>query len=80
MEDNHIPVNIDLYQELEILAATGKSCELIFKHHESHTAVRGKIEDIFTRDEKAFLRMDSGLEILLDSIIQLDAKIITGYC
>lgn len=80
MEDNHIPVNIDLYQELEVLATTRKGCELIFKHHESRTAVRGKIEDVFMRDEKAFLRMDSGLEIQLDSVIQLDAKIITRYC
>lgn len=80
MEDNHIPVNIDLYQELEVLATTRRSCELIFKHHESRTAVRGKIEDVYMRDEKAFLKMDSGLEIQLDSIIQLDAITTTGYC
>lgn len=80
MEDNHIPVNIDLYHELEVLADTRKSCELIFKHHESRTAVRGKIDDVFMHDEKAFLRMESGLEIQLDSVIQLDGKLITGYC
>jgi len=80
MEDNHTPVNIDLYHELEVLATTRKSCELIFKHHESRTAVRGKIEDVFMQDDNAFLRMDTGLEIQLDCIIQLDAKLITGYC
>lgn len=80
MEDKYMPVNIDLYHELEVLTTTRKSCELIFRHHESRTPVRGKIDDVFMRDEKAFLRMDSGLEIQLDSIIQLDGKMITGYC
>lgn len=80
MNDKQIQVNIDLYHELEVLATTRKSCELIFTHHESRTFVRGRVEDVFMRDEKAFLRMDSGLEIQLDNIIQVDAIKMIGHC
>lgn len=80
MKEKYISGNTKFYNELEALAVIRKNCELIFIQGEGRSAVRGRIEDVFVRNETEFVKMDSGLEIRIDKILRIDEKIITGNC
>ena len=77
---SYTPVNCNFYDELEALATLGKRCEIIFLNEEGRVTLTGIIKDLYTRDGVEYLRMDSGLVIRLDKLVQVDGKIPSNYC
>jgi Rho-binding antiterminator len=76
----YIPVNCNFYDELEALATLSKPCELIFQTEGAKTSIKGIIKDLYVREGIEYLKMDSGLEIRLDALVQVDGKIPANYC
>ena len=80
MSENYTPVSCDFYDELEALATMRKSCEIIFMNNGGRSQIRSSIADLYTREKVEYLKTESGLEIRLDNLIQVDGKIASNYC
>ena len=80
MEQNYTPVSCDFYDELEALATTRKTCDIIFINNESRSQVRAGIADLYTRDKVEYLKTNAGLEIRLDKLVEVEGKIASNYC
>ena len=77
---DYIPINCNFYDELEALATLGKKCDILFLREEARVTLTGVIKDLYTREGVEYLKMDSGLEIRLDKLVQVDGKIPSNYC
>lgn len=64
--------NVDFYEELEMLAASRRPCEIIFMKEGSQAVIHGVIADAFVDEEKTFLTMDSGLNIEIENLIEVN--------
>jgi Rho-binding antiterminator len=74
MED-YKPVNCDFYDELEALATLKKESEIVFRaDNEAKSIIRGRILDLYTRDRVEYMKLNNGLEIRLDRIIEINGK------
>ena len=80
MEENYKPVSCDFYDELEALATMKKRCDIIFMQQGGRSQIKGTIADLYTREKVEYLKTDSGLEIRLDNLVQVDGKIASNYC
>lgn len=79
--EEYIPINCDFYDELESLATMKRSCQIVFRHENGAVStIRGVILDLYTRNKIEYLKMDSGLEIRLDKLIEADGKKPQNYC
>ena len=78
--DQYTPVSCDFYDELEALATRHKPCEIIFINNASRSVIHARIADLVTRDKVEYLVTDSGLEIRLDQLVQVDGKLSSNYC
>jgi len=73
--DDYKPVNCDFYDELEALATLKKESEIVFRaDNEAKSVIRGRILDLYTRDRVEYMKLNNGLEIRLDKIIEIDGK------
>ena len=73
--DDYKPVNCDFYDELEALATLKKESEIVFRaDNEAKSVIRGRILDLYTRDRVEYMKLNNGLEIRLDRIIEIDGK------
>lgn len=79
-KEQYTPVNCDFYDELEALATRHKPCEIIFINNGSRSVIRATIADLVTKDKVEYLITDSGLEIRLDQLVQVDGKLASNYC
>ena len=80
MDENYKPVSCDFYDELEALATLKKNCDIIFMNNGGKSQIQAKIADLYTREKVEYLKTDSGLEIRLDNLVQVDGKIASNYC
>ena len=79
--EEYIPINCNFYDELEALATMKKTCQIIFRHENGGiSTIRGVIFDLYTRNKIEYLTLDSGLEIRLDKLMEVDGKIPGNYC
>ncbi|MFN2458206.1 MAG: hypothetical protein ABR502_08405 [Chitinophagaceae bacterium] len=75
------PVNCDFYDELEALATMNKTCDIKFKgDNEAISSLRGRIADLYTEEHVEYLKTDSGVEIRLDKLVEVDGKKSADYC
>jgi Rho-binding antiterminator len=74
MED-YKPVNCDFYDELEALATLKKDSEIVFRaDNEAKSVIHGRIANLYIRDRVEYMKLNNGLEIRLDRIIEIDGK------
>lgn len=73
-------VGIDFYDELEMLATSRTNCEIVFMKDGGRSIVQGVIYNLSDPGERAFLRMDSGLEILLADLLRVNGKVPSNLC
>jgi len=76
----YTPVSCDYYDELEALATRHKPVEIIFINNGGKSVIRAQIANLYTRDKMEYLVTDSGLEIRLDQLVQVDGKLSSNYC
>jgi Rho-binding antiterminator len=73
--EEYKPISCDYYDELEALAIMKKKVEIIFvAENGGKSIVLGRITELYTRDHVEYMKLDSGLEIRLDSLIEVDGK------
>ena len=73
--EEYKPVNCDFYDELESLATLKKKSDIIFTGESGgKSVIQGRIFDLYTRDHVEYMKLDNGLEIRLDEIIEIDGK------
>jgi Rho-binding antiterminator len=78
--EEYKPVNCDFYDELESLATFKRDCEIIFRaDNDAKSIIRGRILDLYTREQVEYMKLDNGLEIRLDQIIEIDGKRRNNY-
>jgi Rho-binding antiterminator len=80
MEEEYKPVNCDFYDELEALATKHKSVEMIFNNNGAKSVIKATISDLYTREKVEYLKTNSGLEIRLDKLVEVDGKQASAYC
>ena len=73
-------VNSYFHDKLEELALEKKQCEVIYFSTGGRVAIRGRIEGLYQNGDVAFLQMQSGLEIRLDKVIQVDGLLALPFC
>ncbi len=79
--EQYQPINCDFYDELEALATLKRKCDIIFRSEDGGTIViKGRIVDLFTKEKVEFMKLESGLEIRLDKLIEVDGKKAAYYC
>lgn len=79
--EQYQPTNCDFYDVLEELATLRKHSNITFRSENGGTTIlKGRITDLYTRDKVEFLKLDNGLEIRLDALIEVDGKRASHYC
>lgn len=79
--NSYQPINCNFYDELEALATMKRTCRIIFRHEEGGTStITGRISDLYIREKAEYLRLDNGMEIRLDRLLEVDGKRPAGYC
>jgi Rho-binding antiterminator len=77
----YIPINCNFYDELEALATMKRTCRIVFRHENGAvSAVQAVILDLFIINKVEYMKLDSGLEIRLDKLIEVDGKLPGNYC
>ncbi|HEX9508866.1 MAG TPA: hypothetical protein VF939_00175 [Puia sp.] len=70
-----------LYEELAMLAGLHRSCELIFRSESGgRSVIRDRVERVYTREGREWLRTAGGLEIGLDQLEQMNGIQISKNC
>ena len=73
--EEYKPVNCDFYDELEALATLKKKADIVFiADNGGKSVIQGRITDLYTRDHVEYMKLDNGLEIRLDEVIEIDGK------
>lgn len=75
-----MPVGIDFYDELEMLISSRRACEIVFLKDGGRSVIHGIIADISDPGQNTFLKMDSGLEIRLADLIEVNGKGRSSLC
>lgn len=81
MSKKYQPINCHFYDELELLAIRKKTCALVYKDEKEATLKRiDKIIDFKIIDAAEYMILESGEQIRLDRIIEVDGKVLAGFC
>ena len=78
--EKYIPINCDFYDELEALATIGKKVQMVFMDGASKVETQGTIRDLYTRESVEYMKLDTGLVIRLDKLVEIDGKFPPGFC
>lgn len=75
------PIDCTFYDELTLRAMRRSTAEISYVDEEGgEHAARGVVEDVFTRGDEEYLRLESGTEIRLDRIRAIDGIRPPGAC
>jgi|HubBroStandDraft_2_1064218.scaffolds.fasta_scaffold2018179_1 hypothetical protein len=75
-DDPVFPSPGDFYSELEVLKASRKPCEIIFRSENgARTVIRDRIVGQFAVEGQEWIRTGSGMDIPLDKVEQVDGII-----
>jgi hypothetical protein len=81
MDKAHIPVARGVYDELEVLADLHRSCEIVFRSETgARTVIRDRIDALYTREDREWLRTAAGLVIGLDQLEHVNGILISKNC
>jgi hypothetical protein len=79
--EQYKPVDEEILEELEVLAALKKVCSIKFEADNGATPeIRGRVTGIYNVGEDQYLRTEEGLSIRLDKLIQIDDKPLKKNC
>jgi Rho-binding antiterminator len=71
----YTPVSCGLYDRLLLLATRGAECRIAYLDDQRRRAeLRGRIADVFSRGGAEYLRLESGREIRLDRLVEIDGR------
>ena len=77
--EKYIPINCDLYDELEILAMHKQKTVIVYiDNDEEKTLQEVLIKNVYSREKVEYLLLESGAEIRLDQLVTVDGKPFTG--
>lgn len=75
------PIACDFYDELTLRAMRCSVAEIRYVDEEGQEhVVQAVVEDVFTRGDEEYLRLESGMEIRLDRILAIDGIRQPGTC
>jgi len=83
MKQKYHPINCNFYDELEILAMRGQSCNIHYwkdLKFQEQVEITDTIMDIKIIDKAEFLILKEATSIRLDQLISVDGKELKGYC
>ena len=67
-------------EELEVLAAMGKQCEIEFRDKSgSRVSIKDRILRVFEEDDKIFLQTSNGLTIERGSLLSIDGNPVDDF-
>lgn len=80
MEENkYVPINCDLYDELEILAMHKQKAVIVYTDNgEEKTLQEALIKNVYSRNKVEYLLLETGAEIRLDQLVMVDGKVFSG--
>jgi hypothetical protein len=75
MENENVPIDPRFVEELEMLAAMNRPCEIIFRSgNDARTVIRDRIAAVDAREGRAWLVTASGLVVGLAKLLEVDGK------
>ncbi len=78
-EEKYIPINCDLYDELEILAMHKQKTVIVYMDSgKEKTLQEVLIKNVYSREKVEYLQLETGTEIRLDQLVTVDGKPFTG--
>ncbi len=80
MKDKYQPINCSYYDRLEAWATTKKEVSIKYLEDNEETVVKAKIVDFFIVDGAEFLKLESGLSIRLDFLLEVDGIALPKSC
>jgi len=70
------PINCNLYDELEILAMRKQRTSILFIDNETQVELEDAlIKNLYSREKIEYMVLESGVEIRLDQLIEVDGKV-----
>jgi Rho-binding antiterminator len=78
--ENYIPINCNFYDELEAIATIGKKVGLVYQENGARIETRGVITDLYTTESVEYMKLDTGLVIRLDKLVEIDGKLPPNVC
>jgi len=77
----YIPINCDFYDEIELRALRGSTCDIVFKSKDGkEILIKGIIKNVYAKNKEEFLEMKSGEVIRLDRLVSIDGKEVPKVC
>ncbi len=80
MEEKHPRVDSRFNDELEMLATSSKTVSITFWNQAGKAVIHGQIEEVNTDGDNGFIKMNSGLIIGLNKLINVNGMPASGYC
>jgi hypothetical protein len=81
MDKKELPVSARFFEELEMLSALHKSCEIIYRSENGgRTVTRDRIAVLYREGGVDWLRTGSGLLIRLQALEQVDGMTASETC
>ncbi|MCU7550811.1 hypothetical protein OCK74_16955 [Chitinophagaceae bacterium LB-8] len=79
--DEFKPINNEILEELEVLAAMKKLCYIKFEAENGGTPeIKARITGIYLIGDEQYLKTEEGLSIRLDKLLQVDDKPLKKNC
>lgn len=79
--NDYQPVSCQFYDQLEAMATLRQRASFIVMNPLGQPqVVTGIIKDLYTRFQAEFMRLDNGMEVRLDRILQVNGKRPVEYC
>ncbi len=74
------PISCDFYDELTWCLVQKKMVAITYLEHNTPITIQSRLRDIQTKNKAEYLILDSGLEIRLDQLLEVDGKLLKNYC
>lgn len=75
------PIDNEIFEELEVLAALKKHCYLKFEAENGGTPeITARITGVYSLGDGQYLKTEEGLSIRLDRLVQVDDKTLKKNC
>lgn len=79
-ESEYKPISCSSYDEFESLSVMKTPVEIIYLNEGLKKTVNGFIVDVFSKNSAEYIKMDSGENIRLDTILFVNGNEIKKYC
>jgi Rho-binding antiterminator len=80
MSRQYQPIDCNFYDRLEAWATLKQSVNIVFQQGAENQQVKGVIEKLFIRGGAEFMRLDNGLEIRLDKLVEVEGIEVPKTC